>query len=615
MLSKWEKEQQGVARRFTISADHMGVESVERGLTNLTSFLAQQAEREANITARSALSDFTFSLEEEASKAVVSRDPVKVFSELAEQLKSSYQKNNFDTEELNLEMDFLINRAKAGLIHRAMSQNFSSMVAGVFNAHSRISRNGIGVPLDLLDANISSVTASGKGGLDNYLTPEQKSELELSMDVSDTIAKGVAELSNASRLGTTSSLDLKFPVLPYTPPYLADKQFTGSNDIKVLQDKNPLLALAFLRIHNLHDWDVERLLNDIREHIPNSPEIATIQIARSKREKALHDDPMQYAEDQGYIQKEGVLFSPLGDQTPGLTIQFDNAVKVNSIFGTTAVLKKKEIEDLKNLEPSAQMFIFGDLKEQLKNYNLSHKDHQLNPLFLEADLNEVNPDLSSYMKLAENFEDVSLDSYPIIDRAIKDGMLKRLRIKGVTNDEAIEEGRSSSDPFGGINNPLYNMIEGFDRKMRLLVLNKVLINPPLEVAGDQTFFGSDTTTFKKGEFKKGIGIDDFFEKHGTYVTAKGNPNGQYYHDAAKRMLGATAQGIYLKNIDIDEYQAFHVNGDPVFVTGGRYAIFTRKMLDAEVERSRLEREKAWAERRKAVTGVLSGADASGLLYA
>jgi hypothetical protein len=431
---------------------------------------------------------------------------------------------------------------------------------------SRIALNSTNVPVELSSMAIDEVKKIALSQLGANVSEVEEQELAQTLDVYGTIAKEISIFKNEARLDSKLPSQVDLPILSYMPPYLADRTDTKTTDLRVLQQKNPLLALAFLRIRDLNSAQVQQLISEIEKIIPNSPEIATLTMADRMRTVSLAQDPITFGQNQGLISMDNVLFSVVGDETTIGDVRMRNAREMLERFGQTALYKKIEIETLKASDSTAtQAQVFAAQKAELENYNLAHPDKQINPMYLDMDLNSVNPDLNTFLKLSKSFPDIELSNYDLVKKAIDEDVLKNAKIEPLP--------------------ARFNLASGAGRAYQLLIANDLALNPSL---ASQT--------------KKSYTHTAFFDSKGSYFYTKGQP-GKYYQNTVRKLL-PNDPGVIIKNIDIDQYMAIDPSGQPIYDKYGQYQVYSARFLEAH--RNLMQERKSEKAGRKVETPAPSG---------
>ena len=550
MLTVWEKEQKRIARSFASQASAISEPELEGAIKGLNRFVFDTSQKIEKIRDLDTISQFNYFLEDKVRQAEntvdVPYNPIKVFESLASDLKERFKKRGVVSASMEVQMDATILRAKTGLIPKARRQSTSNLYQYAQAAYGSLSADALNSPLPETIEKIKGVKSIALTGLDPQVKEQERAELAATMDISEKIAEQIAEQKSQLRLQTGEDSEFSYPILGFMPPFFADKTKI-STDLTELQQKNPLLAMAFLRIKNLNSLGAQDLITKLQEELPTSPEIPYIALADKLRSEELAADPIAFGEKQNIFPTDASNFFIVGSNTTISDLRFKNARTMLERYGTTRLFKKVEIATAPQ-DSAVQAKLFSELQGKLEQYNLQNPDKRLSPVYLENDLMEINPDLTSYLKTTRYFNSMDPIKYPQVKSAIDGGILKDVKFEKL--------------PVA------FTMTDGFLNSFKMLV-------------AEQRLFGDAD--------KLDYAYSDFFQTTDNYYYVKGRP-GATYSRSVRDLL--QMPDVILRNINFDQYMALRPDGNPVLDQYGAYAVYDGKFLE-DYEKKRLAGKKSF----------------------
>lgn len=432
-------------------------------------------------------------------------------------------------EESIIKMKGAVQLGSVRIIPEAKAVNEKNIFNDAKRTYFNYTINSVQLPKEVVSSAIDQISNTVK---------ETSKNPEI-LAVNEILAENAKQISSdreeASRTGFSSSSNFKTSIIPIAPTDLTQST-TVDTDMVILQEKNPLLARAFLMIKGKTDDEVAAIMEHIRKISPNSPDLYQINVASSLRKQQLSKDALTFGENQNYFLPDNIRIDEKQSNPQDLRVRFSHSSYMYKTFGTTSLLKQDEKAYLKAMDSTLRGITFMKMTSSLEYYNKTNPKNQIPSDFLARDLSEVDGDLYQYMHLSRHFPEIQLANYPLIQNIIENDKLSPEKLLLNVKNNATET-RLLSTVDGGVN------------MIKMLIANAQL----------------------KGDFSANT-LNSFFGVTDGYFYPKQAPNGPQYQQAARELMGPLAgttrqDALYLKNVDVDAYAVIRKNGNPVLYKG------------------------------------------------
>lgn len=343
----------------------------------------------------------------------------------------------------------------------------------------------------------------------------------------------IAKLRGNAISGNTEVSTMQPPIIPNTTKNVEMNTKMGT-DLRRLMVDNPMLARGFLRIHDVNSADATKMVKEIQEKYPDSPEPAAIETANRLRTQAIQANPLEYGANQLYY---GLTSSASDVFTGNTDHRYDAARRAYELFGVTNFFTEEEKQIIKAAPLDQRVGAYVQGEDKLNAYNSKlPSNKRIDPTFFTSEFHRLDPDAVAWGKIVKifpQFHNVAVTQ---------------------ANDLAKNLKATGQMPKTSVPDQLLR-VEGIGTLGEKITAAHYMLSGDIE------------------------GVKSFFNTRDNYAYPKTYQYGSRFQDLAMELLH---KNIRLVNTGIDTYAVYKLNGEPLVVNGSTVQ-YLAKDLEAMAE--------------------------------